>query len=448
MHIEQFKDYSLSHYSYAIVCGDLIALVDPSRNPLPYYKFAEQHKAKIVAVIETHPHADFVSSHLQIHKETGAKIYVSKFLNADYPHETFDDGDEFNLNHVNFSAINTPGHSPDSICVLTKDTQTHKQVLFSGDTLFVGNVGRPDLRENSGDMKATRISLAKDMYHSIQNKFNPLDDDVIVYPAHGAGSLCGKNMSNKPYTTLGNERITNWAFKKQTKEHFVEELLSDQPFVPSYFGFNVELNKAGADDFMKNVWSIPLRLKVNRIEDDALVVDVRNEDVFKSGHLPNSVNIMARSENDKFETWLGSVIEPNEKFHIVIQSVENYQNILERVAKIGYESQILSVVTLDDKNLKKDLNLDLDYFKSNTDKYTVIDIRNESETKQGMIFENALHYPLDKLRASAQDIATDKPIVVHCAAGYRSATGYTILNKAKPNAEVYDLSFAIEEFKS
>ncbi|RRO17123.1 MBL fold metallo-hydrolase [Flavobacteriaceae bacterium 14752] len=449
MHIEQFKDKALSHFSYAIVSGDYIALVDPARNPLPYYKFAEKHQAKIVAVFETHPHADFISSHFQIHQETGATIYVSKNLGADYPHKTFDDGDELQLSDVVFSAINTPGHSPDSICILAKDKQNSKQALFTGDTLFIGNVGRPDLREDVGNMKVTRESLAKSMYHSIQNKFSHLPNEVIIYPAHGAGSLCGKNMSDASSSTLGNERTGNWAFKPQSEEEFIKEILCDQPFVPSYFGFDVDTNKKGANNFMSSIWSVPINLNVSSIEDEYLIIDAREQASYKSSHLPNSINIMARSESDKFETWLGAIVKPNEPFFLVIENVDSYQYMLERVSKIGYESQVLSVVTLDDRvKNESDAILDLDKFKSQPNKYTIIDIRNQSEVDNGLVFEDALHYPLNRLREQAQNIPEDKPIVVHCAGGYRSTAGYSIVKNIKPNAEVFDLSFAISDFKS
>ena len=447
MYIEQFTDKALSHFSYAVLCGDKVALVDPARNPLPYYQFAKKHQATIVAVFETHPHADFISSHYQIHKETGAKIYVSKNLGADYPHQTFDDGDSLNLEHVEFTAINTPGHSPDSVSILAKDNESSKQCLFSGDTLFIGNVGRPDLREDVGNMKATRESLAKAMYHTVQNKFNHLADDVLIYPAHGAGSLCGKNMSDASVSTLGNERTGNWAFKKQTESDFIKELLNDQPFVPSYFGFDVDTNKKGPQNFMSSIWSIPLNLNVKGVEQDYLVVDTREQDRYKNSHLPNSINIMARDHNDKFETWLGAIIKPEENFFLAIQSIEEYQYILERVAKIGYEAQILSVITLADDVMEKDEPLDVNKFKSNPDDYTIIDVRNYSEAQAGLIFENARHHSLDKLRESAGQIPEDKPIVVHCAGGYRSTAGYTIIKNKKPNAKVFDLSFAISDFK-
>ena len=447
MQIKQFTDKALAHYSYAILSGEKIALVDPARNPQPYYEFAEKHNAKIIAVFETHPHADFISSHYQIHKETGAKIYVSKDLGAEYPHETFDEGDKLTLNNVQFSALNTPGHSPDSICILADHNKTSKKALFTGDTLFIGDVGRPDLREDAGNMKATRESLAKAMYHTMQNKFSDLPDETLVYPAHGAGSLCGKNLSDASSSTLGNERIGNWAFKTQTEEEFVNELLNDQPFVPSYFGFDVDTNKEGPENFMSSIWSVPLKLNISKIDDDHLIIDTRDFDN-ESSHLPNSINIMARDENDTFETWLGAIVKPNEKFYLVIKSVQDYQYILDRVARIGYEKQIVSVMTLAKDFKEHAKTLDLEKFKSNPDDYTIIDIRNHSEVSDGKYFENALHYPLNNLRENAKDIPSDKPIVVHCAGGYRSRAGFGIIKNIKPEAKVYDLSFAVSDFNS
>jgi len=447
MHIKQFTDQALAHYSYAIISGKEIALVDPARNPQAYYEFAEKHDAKIVAVFETHPHADFISSHYQIHKETGAKIYVSKDVGAEYPHETFDEGDKLRLNKIDFSAINTPGHSPDSICVYAADKETSEKALFTGDTLFIGDVGRPDLREDAGNMKATRESLAKDMYQTIQNKFSKLTNDVLIYPAHGAGSLCGKNMSDASSSTLGNERTGNWAFKSQTKEEFIEELLNDQPFIPSYFGFDVDMNKRGPENFMTSIWSVPLKLDVSNIETDHLIVDTREiED--KSKHLPNSINIMARNENDTFETWLGAIIKPNEKYHLIINSIKDYQYILSRVSRIGYENQIISVMTLARDFNENNKTLDIKTFKANPNDFTIVDVRNHSEVAVGKIFENAIHHPLNNLRESTKDIPDDRPIVVHCAGGYRSRAGYGIIKNEKPKSEVYDLSFAISDFNT
>lgn len=186
MKIKQFEDKNLAHYSYAILSQGEVALIDPARDPQQYYDFARQHNAKITTVIETHPHADFVSSHLEIHKSTDATIYESKLLGAEYPHQTFDEGDAIILGEITLQAINTPGHSPDSISVVAIDETGKQQAVFTGDTLFIGDCGRPDLREQAGAITAARAELAKQMFHSLRNKLMVLSDDVLVYPAHGA----------------------------------------------------------------------------------------------------------------------------------------------------------------------------------------------------------------------------------------------------------------------
>lgn len=445
MTIKQFKDSPLAHYSYAIVSEGKMAVVDPARNPMQYYRYAEEQNAKIVAVFETHPHADFVSSHMQIHEETGATIYVSEKVGADYPHKGFDEGDSFELGKASFKAINTPGHSPDSITVVA--TEGDETALFTGDTLFIGDVGRPDLREKAGNMRAKRKELASQMYHTMQNKYNDLPDDALVYPAHGAGSLCGKNMSDASSSTLGNERQGNWAFKDQTEEEFIEEILKGQPFIPYYFGFNVDVNKTGPENVQRTKWANKLRLNVDEVEKDVVVVDTRDADAFKEKHLPNSINIMARSEDDKYETWLGAIIKPEEEFYLVIDSVEKLEEILERTAKIGYEKQVKAVVTLGAKVSDSSKDLDLEDFKKNREHYTIVDIRNKSEVEEGKIFEDAISVPLNELRDNTEDIPSHRPVVVHCAGGYRSAAGSSILDNRFESTKVYDLSDAIKEFK-
>ena len=429
MNITQFEDKPLAHYSYAIISDNKMAIVDPSRDPKPYYKIAEKENAKIVAVFETHPHADFVSSHFQIHKETGATIFVSKLVGANYPHKTFDDGDVFNLGSVQFSAINTPGHSPDSITIIAKNNADY--AMFSGDTLFIGDVGRPDLREKAGNMKAKREELAKSMYQTMQTKFNDLPDNTIVYPAHGAGSLCGKNMSKDASSTLGREREENWAFKNLSEDDFVNHILKDQPFIPSYFGYNVDINKVGAKDYEKAISEANFQFKADSFEDNALIIDVRNEADFKKNHLKGSINIMAKTENDKFETWLGSIVKPEEAFYVVLNSVEDKDEILHRIAKIGYEDQLQGILTLDDSSFESTEKIDLSDFKNNPNQYTIIDIRNKSEVEEGKFFENTISIPLNELRDSENQIPTDKPIVVHCAGGYRSAAGSSIISNFK-----------------
>jgi glyoxylase-like metal-dependent hydrolase (beta-lactamase superfamily II)/rhodanese-related sulfurtransferase len=446
MTIKQFEDKPLAHYSYAVISEGQMAIVDPSRNIKPYYELAEAHDARIVAIFETHPHADFISSHLQLHKETGADIYVSKRVGANYPHETFDDGDFVKFGNVKFSAINTPGHSPDSITIIAEDGNNN-HVMFSGDTLFIGDVGRPDLREKAGNMKAKREELAKSMYQTVKTKFNHLPDHTVVYPAHGAGSLCGKNMSKDPSSTLGKERHENWAFKDLTEDQFVDHILRDQPFIPAYFGFNVDINKEGADDFETAFCNIPFKFGITNFEDDGhIIIDVRDASDFKDNHLKGSINIVAVTEDDKLETWLGSIVQPNEAFHLVINSIEDREVILSRIAKIGYEKQIKSVMTLGYTKFETFGELDFDDFKNHPDNYTIIDIRNKSEVDEGQIFDDAISVPLNELRASKDKIPTDKPIVVHCAGGYRSAAGCSIISNLFEGVAVYDLSDAVKQF--
>lgn len=446
MNIIQFEDKPLAHYSYAIISGDEMALVDPARDPKPYYQLAEKHNAKIKAVFETHPHADFVSSHLQIHKETGATVYVSKLVGANYPHNSFDDGDTLKLGEVTFLALNTPGHSPDSITIIAKNKEDY--AMFSGDTLFIGDVGRPDLREKAGNMKAKREELAKSMYQTMQSKFKELPDHTVVYPAHGAGSLCGKNMSTDASSTLGRERKENWAFKNLSEDDFVNHILADQPFIPSYFGYNVDINKNGAAKFETSIAQPEFYFKSTDITDkEALIIDVRSEEVFKQNHISGSINIMAQTEDDKLETWLGSIVKPEEKFYVVLNSVDDKDEILHRIAKIGYEKQVIGLLTLDDVTFETSETINLEDFKKHPNHYTIVDIRNRSEIAEEKFFENAQSHPLNELRDTANDIPKDKPIVIHCAGGYRSSAGASIVQKALEGAKVYDLSTAIEQFK-
>jgi rhodanese-related sulfurtransferase len=282
------------------------------------------------------------------------------------------------------------------------------------------------------------------MYDTVQNKFKDLPDDAVVYPAHGAGSLCGKNLSSDNSSTMGNERMGNWAFKEQSKEEFVSTLLDSQPFIPSYFGFDVEINKTGAETLRNALADVPFRLNASP---EGLIVDTRAKDEFKKGHLDGSINIQATSEDDTFETWLGSIIEPKEEFHLVIDNPEDLETVLNRVGKIGYETQLQSVFTLNGQYLTESDPLDLQDFKAHPDKYTIIDVRNKSEVNEGKFFDSALSHPLNELRHTADEIPTDKPVVVHCAGGYRSAAGSSILQEKLEGVMVYDLSDDVKQFQ-
>lgn len=450
MEIKQFEDKNLAHYSYAIVSDGEVALIDPARNPQPYYDFAKQNNAKITNVIETHPHADFISSHLEIYNSTNATIYVSKLLGAEYPHQTLDDGEAIVLGNITLKALNTPGHSPDSISIVAIDENGKQQAVFTGDTLFVGDCGRPDLREQAGAITAAREDLAKQMFHSLRDKLMTLPDDALVYPAHGAGSLCGKGLSKQNSSTIGAEKISNWSLQSMSETNFVKELLADQPFIPKYFPFDVSVNKKGADAYAISISKVPKREPItcqgcaNSLDPDVLIIDSRPQEQFKKAHLKNAINLM---NDTKFETWLGSIVNPSEAFYLIAENENLLNQLIERTAKIGYEKQITLAFVMDYGNTTMEL-FDSEELKTNQNAYTIIDIRNHSEVKTNKIFSNAIHIPLYELRERINEIPVHKPIVVHCAGGYRSAAGSSIIkSKLNGTSQVYDLSEAVKQFQ-
>ncbi|MDQ3110372.1 MAG: MBL fold metallo-hydrolase [Bacteroidota bacterium] len=451
MEIKQFEDKNLAHYSYAILSNGEIALVDPARDPQPYYDFEKQHNAKITAVIETHPHADFVSSHLEIHKTTGAIIYVSKLLGAEYEHQAFDEGDAIVLGQITLKSLNTPGHSPDSISIVAMDENGKEKAVFTGDTLFIGDCGRPDLREQAGAITATREELANQMFHSLRNKMMTLPGDVLVYPAHGAGSLCGKGLSEQNSSTIGAEKISNWCLREISEVEFAKKLLADQPFIPKYFPFDVAVNKKGAADYLTSISSVQKREPVtckscaNSLDPAIVIIDTRPQEQFRKLHLKGAFNLM---NDTKFETWLGGIVSPEEKFYLVAENELVLNQLIERIAKIGYEKQIVLAFVAEYGNETMD-SFDPAELKNKENDFTIVDVRNISEVKEGKIFPNSIHIPLYELRERINEIPLDKPILVHCAAGYRSAAGSSIIKSVLDSKySVYDLGEAVKRFKN
>ena len=442
MLVHQFYDTFLAHASYAIVSEGQMAVVDPARDPQPYYDFAALHGAKIVAVFETHPHADFVSSHAEIAQTTGATIYVSQLLGADYPHQPFDEGASLQMGAVTFRALNTPGHSPDSITIQLFDASGTLHAVFTGDTLFVGDVGRPDLREKAGNITAKREELARAMYHSTRNKLMTLPHETLVYPAHGAGSLCGKALSEERYSTIGKELRENYALQPMDETTFVGLLLEDQPHIPKYFVHDVGLNKAGAPPLKTALERIPRLAADAPLDPAALVVDARPEKVYKAGHAPRALNIQY---GGKFETWLGTVIGPEEKFYLITEDEAQREELIRRIANIGYEANLLGALAGYSGPMVQSNSLEVETLLAQPEAYTVVDIRNATEVRSGRVFAHSLHIPLAELRERMDEIPLDKPIVVHCAAGYRSAAGCSILRARLPQATVYDLSDRVTE---
>ncbi|WP_345117968.1 MBL fold metallo-hydrolase [Hymenobacter algoricola] len=441
--IQQFYDKGLAHASYAIRAGRQIAIIDPGRDPQPYYDFADEHEARIVAVIETHPHADFVSSHLEIADETDATIYCSKLVKAGYPHRTFDDGDRITLGPVELHAINTPGHSPDSISILLLDELAQSRAIFTGDTLFVGDVGRPDLREDDNVGGHKREDLAAMLYDSTRRRLMTLPPTTKVYPAHGPGSLCGKTTSPDLDSTIGKELKTNYALQPMSQDEFIRVLLEDQPFMPKYFSHDVQLNKAGALPFEDSIRAVPRLQPDAHLEAGVLIIDTRPQAEFKKGHLPGALNLQ---DGGKFETWLGSVVDPREQFYLLADSQIALDTVIRKTAKIGYEGLIKGALLTPAQLTATSPATDVEQVREHPEQFTIVDIRNRAEAKQP-VFADALVIPLPELRERAHEVPTGKPILVHCAGGYRSAAGSSILEAALPGAEIYDLGEAITEFQ-
>ena len=444
MKVKQFEDKSLAHYSYAILeaTSASIVLIDPARDPQPYLDYATANQAKIVAVIETHPHADFISSHAELKELTGADVYCSVHTEAAYPHKTFDEGETINIGTMTLRVLNTPGHSPDSISIVLNNAG-QDYAVFTGDTLFIGDCGRPDLRENAGNQQAEREELAGQMYHSLRDKLLLLANDVVVYPAHGAGTLCGKNLSDASQSTIGEEKQSNWSLQPMEEATFVATLLEDQPFIPQYFAYDVDLNRQGAPALKEALSAIQLLHPDPSFIPDEIVIDTREAAPFKDGHLPGSFNIMLEG---KFETWLGAIVPPEDPFYLLAATQEQLREAMERAARIGYEPFIKAGLILN-AGSEKQTPFDPVYFRQHSQDFTIIDVRNAPEVEERQIFAHAMHIPLPELRLRLKEIPLDKPIAVHCAGGYRSAAASSILEAALPDSlEITDIGEHIKEF--
>ncbi len=450
--IEQFYDKGLAHASYAVVSNGEIALIDPARDPQPYYTFAAAQRARITAVIETHPHADFLSAHAEISATTGAPVFVSPKVGATYPHQPFAEGGTVvRVGEITLRALDTPGHSPDSICVVLEDAAGAVEAVFTGDTLFVGATGRPDLRDDlpahdAATGRPARDILADQLFDSLRTKLLPLPDATRVLPAHGPGSLCGKAVSNELESTIGREALTNEALQLRERADFVRELLADQPFVPKYFTATVRANQAGAPPLEAALAAVP-RLPAGAVpESGELVIDTRPAAVFRAGHLPGALNL---PDGGKFETWLGSIVGPAEPFYLLAVDAAALDTVLRKAAKIGYERHVKGLLTppTADRLTATGVLADADAVRADSSGYTIVDVRNASEFAQ-KLFPNAIEIPLHQLRERVVEIPTDKPLLVHCAGGYRSAAGASILQAALPDVRVEDLSEAVTGFKA
>jgi len=433
MYFEQFYLGCLAHASYMLASEGEAVVVDPQRDVEMYLKAAEEHGATIRHVFETHLHADFVSGHQELAARTGAKIYIGAEAGATFPHVPVRDGFELKVGKLSLRVLETPGHTPESICLVITDHEKSALpwTVLTGDTLFLGDVGRPDLSK-----KYTPPQLAGMLYDSLHDKLLKLADDVLVYPAHGAGSLCGRNMRAERSSTIGTERMTNYALQFKSKEEFVAQLTSHLPARPEYFLQDAEINRTGATALsdLAPLRAIETAELKTMLENGEIALDVRPGEEFAAGHVPGSVNIALSGQ---FATWGGTVLGLKAHPVLIAGSGQELSEARIRLARVGIEEL--------DGHLRggvaawKEAGLPLSTVRQvtatelseqiGTRYLQVLDVRREPEWEAGHI-ESAVWWPLDNFKISPPEIDRDAPLAVHCKGGYRSMIACSLLQRA------------------
>lgn len=434
MKVEQIYTGCLAEAAYYIESAGEVAIIDPLRESKPYIERAEKDNAQIKYVFETHFHADFVSGHIDLSNKTGATIVFGPTAQPAYPAYIAEDGEEFNVGNIKIKVLHTPGHTMESSSFLLIDENGKENAIFSGDTLFIGDVGRPDLAVKSD---LTQEDLAGLLYESLQNKILTLPDDVIVYPGHGAGSACGKNMSKETTDRLGNQKRFNYALQAKSKEQFVKEVLTGLVTPPQYFPKNAVMNKMGyanVDEVIaKGTQALsPAAFEAASNEENALVLDVRAAKDFAKGFIPNAINIGLEGQ---FASWVGTLITDLQQPILLITEEGNEEEAVLRLSRVGYDNCIGYLKggfeawaaegrEIDTVNTIAAEDFVEKFSKDNTLK--AIDVRRKSEYDSEHVvgIENA---PLDFLNSYMASIDHDATTYVHCAGGYRSMIAISIL---------------------
>ena len=436
MIIEQIYTGCLAQGSYYIESQGEVAIIDPLREVQSYIDRADKNNAVIKYVFETHFHADFVSGHVTLADKTGASIIYGPLANPTFEAVVAVDNQVFKLGNITIIALHTPGHTMESTTYLLRDSSGKDHAIFTGDTLFLGDVGRPDLAQKSDDL--TMEDLAGYAYDSLRNKIMPLADDVIVYPAHGAGSACGKNMMKETVDTLGNQKKVNYALRDDmTKEEFIKEVTHGLSTPPAYFPLNVKMNREGyepLDVVMENAKQAlsPEAFEMLATETNALVLDVRHQSVFKKGHIPRSIFIGLKGS---FAPWVGELIKDvNQKILLVVKE-ENLEEAVTRLSRVGFDKVIgyleggIDAWEAAGKSLDQIDSIDarpLSIHQKENDSISIMDVRKESEYAAEHIAD-CNNVPLSKLNEHLSSIPEDQPVHVHCAGGYRSVIAISIL---------------------
>lgn len=426
MKIEQIYTGCLAQGAYYIQSGNEVAIIDPLREVQPYIDQAEKNGAKIKYIFETHFHADFVSGHQDLAEKTGAKIVFGPTgMELGFDAIIGEDNQVFELGGASIRLIHTPGHTMESSCFLLTDEDGKEVAIFTGDTLFIGDVGRPDLAQKViADL--TQEKLAAHLYDSLRNKLMPLSDDLIVYPAHGAGSACGKNMSKETSDTLGNQKKTNYALQPMTKEAFIQEVLSGLTPPPGYFPQNVMMNIQGYDSFDEVLDRgtkalTPREFEAVANERDVLMLDTRDPQVFAKGFIPNSINI---GIDGSFAVWVGTLVPDVKQEMLLIIEEGREEEVITRLARVGYDHAIGYLKG--SFEAWKSAGFEVDTITSisadelaKVDNANILDVRKASEHLSEHVLgaENA---PLDYLNESMLKVDKNKTYHVHCAGGYRS----------------------------
>tara|TARA_R110002012_G_scaffold61085_1_gene160132 strand:+ start:23187 stop:24593 length:1407 start_codon:yes stop_codon:yes gene_type:complete len=434
MKIEQIYTGCLAQGAYYIESEGEAAIVDPLREVKPYIKKAAEDGAKIKYIFETHFHADFVSGHVTLSKETGADIVYGPTANPSFDAVIAEDGQEFKLGKITIKVLHTPGHTMESSTFLLIDENGKDHAIFSGDTLFLGDVGRPDLAQKAAHM--TQEELAGTLFDSLRNKIMPLADDVIVYPAHGAGSACGKNMMKETVDTLGNQKKMNYALRADmTRDEFIKEVTDGLLPPPQYFPLNVKMNKEGYEDIdtvlKRGTQALsPDAFEVAANETGAIVLDVRHQDDFAKGHVPRSIFI---GLDGSFAPWVGALIADVEQPILLITPEGREEETVTRLSRVGFDNTLgyLKGGVEAWKEAGKEIDIvdsvNAEEFKQAVEKNVpVFDVRKESEFKAEHVVDANLT-PLDYINDHLAEFPDNETFYIHCAGGYRSMIASSIL---------------------
>lgn len=436
MVIEQIYTGCLAQGAYYIESDGEAAIIDPLRETKPYLDKVESKQIEIKYIFETHFHADFVSGHLDLAGKTGAKIIYGPNAETSYEKHLAEDGEEFKLGKVTIRVLHTPGHTPESTTYLLLDENGKEHAIFTGDTLFIGDVGRPDLAQKSGSV--TKEDLAGWLYDSLRNKIMVLPDDVLVYPAHGAGSACGKNMSSETWDTLGHQKQTNYALRADmTKAEFIQEVTEGLLPPPQYFAKNAKLNKTGYESFDQVMKKGAVALSAREFEavaneTDALILDVRSKTDFVKGFVPNSIFI---GLDGSFAPWVGALIVDLQQPILIVAPIGREEETVKRLARVGYDNSIgylkggFAAWAQAGREVDRIQTIDVNTFAQQyqEDKaIRILDVRKPGEWS-GEHIESAQHFALDYINANMGEIQPDHQYYLHCRSGYRSTVAASIL---------------------